>query len=134
VGENPLAADTAGVNVDSIRYCCLVVGGATGGLAGAYLSIVNLGIFMDNMTALRGFIAIVIVIFANWRPYGAVVGSLLFGFSDALQSRLQLIFPNIPWQFFVMLPYIVTICMLVISVKRGKAEIPNALLKPYKKE
>lgn len=132
VGENPAAADTLGIRVQRTRFLCVFFGGMLAGLAGAYVSLAQVGFFRDNMVGGRGFIVIAIVIFGNWGHYGALLGSLLFGLADSLQLHLQTVFGWwIPWQFFSMLPYIVTIVALVGILRKTRA--PAALLKHFKR-
>ncbi len=128
-GENPLAVDVLGVNVHRIRYLCVIFGGLMAGLGGAYLSLASLAMIPENITAGRGWIAIAIVIFGRWNPYGALAGVLLFGSVNALQMRVQALGIAIPYQFVVMLPYILTIIALVLTYKRAMA--PAALGIPY---
>ena len=134
VGENPRAADVMGINVYLTRYACVVISGALAGLGGSHLSLVDVGTFRDGMTVSRGFISIVMVIFANWNPMNTIWAGLMFGFTDALQLRLQSMLVIIPYQFFLMLPYLVTIVMLVIASIRGRLEVPSSLLAHYKRE
>ena len=131
VGEYPLAADTVGVNVIAVRYICVLVGGLFSGLGGAFMTLAQLNMFTENMTAGRGFIALAAVIFGKWHPVGAMVATLLFGTADALQLRLQALGVQVPYQFLLMLPYVLTIIALVGVVKRTNA--PAALAVPYEK-
>ncbi len=131
VGEYPLAADTMGIHVYKTRYVCVVVGGLLAGLGGAFMTLAQLNMFTENMTAGRGFIALAAVIFGRWHPVGAMVATLLFGVADALQLRLQALGVNVPYQFLLMLPYVLTIIALVGVVKRTNA--PAALAAPYEK-
>lgn len=132
VGENPHAADTLGINVVRNRYINVVVAGMIAGLAGAWFSLETTGSFDDNMTNGRGFIALAAVIFGNWTPLGAVGGGLLFGFSEALNTRFQILEVNVPVQFMQMIPYVVTIIVLAGLV--GRTTSPQALGQPYQKE
>lgn len=129
VGERPDAADTRGLNVALLRYIALMIGGALAGIGGAYLPLANLGLFWTGMTAGRGFIAIAVVVFARWDPVGALIGSLVFGGAHALQLTLQTLEAPIPSELLLMLPYVVTIVVLV-SVSR-RAEFPGAFAVPY---
>ncbi len=131
VGENPVSADTVGVNVYFIRYISLIIGGMLAGIGGAFLSLAQFNMFLDEMTAGRGFIAIALTIFSNWHPINALWGSFLFGGADALQLRLQAVGFKIPYQFFLMLPYVLTILALLGVSKRVKG--PAALIIPYKR-
>lgn len=132
VGENPHAADTVGVNVIRMRWRNIFISGLIAGLAGAWFSLETTGGFDDNMTSGRGFIALAAMIFGNYLPFGAFLGGLLFGFSDALGQRFQFLGVPIPPQFLQMVPYIVTIVVLAGLV--GKSRPPKASGQPYKKE
>ncbi|WFD09378.1 ABC transporter permease [Tepidibacter hydrothermalis] len=129
VGEHPKAADSKGINVYSIRYICVMIGGAFGGLSGAFLSIGFMNTYLDQMTAGRGFIAVAVVIFSRWNPYRALGGAFVFGFANALQLRLQTIGFPVPHQFLLALPYLLTILVL-ISISK-KAEFPSAFTVAY---
>ena len=134
VGENPEAADAAGINVFRIRYIVLAMGGGLMAMGGAFLSLSQLGAFTHGIIAGRGWVAIALVIFGNWNPAKVMLGSLIFGGTYALQLRLQamgLQLP-IPYETFLALPYIVTIIALVIAGRQ--ASYPAALLKPYRRE
>jgi general nucleoside transport system permease protein len=132
VGMNPEAADVAGVNVYRVRYQALVVGGALMGLAGAFLSLAQLGAFTHGVVNGRGWVAIAIVIFGNWQPSKVFLGAMLFGFVQALQLRLQAQGVPLPYEALLALPYIVTI--IVLAVASRNASYPTALLKPYRRE
>jgi len=132
VGENPHAADTLGINVQRNRYINVVIGGLIAGLAGAWFSIETAGVFRENMTSGTGFIALAAMIFGKWTPFGAAAGGLLFGFSQALDTRFQLLEVAVPVQFIQMTPYIVTIIVLAGLV--GRAIPPKAVGQPYQKE
>lgn len=134
VGENPEAADAAGVNVYRIRYIALTLGGGLMGAGGAFLSLAQLGSFTHGIIAGRGWVAIAIVIFGNWDPVKVMLGSLIFGGTFALQLRLQALGLQlpIPYETFLALPYLVTIIALVIAGRN--ASYPAALLKPYRRE
>ncbi len=133
VGEHPRAADTLGINVYLVRYVNVVVGGALAGLAGAYLSLEAVGSFERLMTNGRGFVALAVMIFGKWTPFGAWGAALLFGFATAMQTQLQFGGEiNIPHQFIGMLPYLLTIVVLAGFV--GRARPPAADGIPYEKE
>ncbi len=131
-GENPRVADTAGIDVHLTRYLSVVLGAALMGLAGAVLSVGQIGSFQDNLTAGRGFIALAVVALGKWNAYGVLLGALLFGLTDGLQLRLQALGVGIPHQLLLMVPYILTILVLVGLV--GGARYPDAAGKPYLKE
>ncbi|MCD6509639.1 MAG: ABC transporter permease [Thermoprotei archaeon] len=136
VGENPAAADAIGVNVALVRYCCTIIGGLLAGLGGAYISVVYIHAWLENMTAGRGWIALALVIFAMWDPLRALPCSYLFGGIEALQYWLQRYGIN-PYLLGA-LPYLVTILVLTLigaseSLRRRMAT-PSALGKPYARE
>jgi len=137
VGENPEAADAAGVDVNRIRYIFVVLSGILAGIGGAYLSIGQSSLFTRNMTAGRGFIALAALIFGKWRPVQTMLACLLFGFADALTIQMQGVAKlpsgeDIPVQFVQMIPYVVTIVVLAGFIGRSRA--PSALGVPYEKE
>jgi general nucleoside transport system permease protein len=132
VGENPEAADAAGVNVFRTRYLALVIGGILMATGGAFLSLAQLGAFSPGIVAGRGWICIALVIFAKWDPLRALMGALLFGGVYALQLRLQTLGLNLPFEIFLALPYIVTIIALAIAGRN--VAYPGAYLRPYRRE
>jgi len=134
LGEHPRAADTVGVSVLRGRWFAVLLSGFMSGLAGANLTLEQVGTFTENMTNGRGFIALAANIFGRWIPGGAYLASLLFGFADALQLKLQLFSDviDIPPQFFLMLPYVLTVIVLAGVV--GRAVAPAAVGKPYKEK
>jgi ABC-type uncharacterized transport system permease subunit len=136
VGENPAAVDTAGISVAWLRYRALICTGILTGVAGAYLSMVQNGGFVKDMTAGKGYIALAALIFAKWKPVNAMFACLLFGFLDALSIRLQgsplPIIGKVPVQFMQALPYILTVILLAGFI--GKAIPPRAGGVPYVKE
>ncbi|MFY9622315.1 MAG: ABC transporter permease [Pyrinomonadaceae bacterium] len=137
VGENPEAADAAGVSVNRIRYLGVILSGALAGLGGAYLSIGQSSLFTRNMTAGRGFIALAALIFGKWRPVQTMLACLLFGFADALTIQMQGVAKlpsgeDIPVQFIQMIPYVVTIIVLAGFI--GQSRAPKAIGIPYEKE
>jgi ABC-type uncharacterized transport system permease subunit len=131
VGENPEAADTAGVSVGRMRYAGVLISGALAGLGGAYLSIGQNSLFTRNMTAGRGFIALAALIFGKWDPLGACLACLLFGVAEAIAIRMQGTV-NIPNQFIQLVPYVLTIVVLAGFIRR--AIPPRAIGVPYVKE
>ena len=132
VGENPVVADTVGVNVLLTRTLCLVAGGALMGIGGAFLTLAHQNMFLIDVIGGRGWVAIAMVIFGNWDPLKGAIGALIFGFLDGLQLRLQGLGIAISFHVFLMIPYLLTILAL-ISVSR-KASVPAGLLKPYRRE
>jgi ABC-type uncharacterized transport system permease subunit len=129
VGENPVAAETAGINVWRVRLGAIAIGGCMAGLGGATLSIAQLGAYLDNMTAGRGFVALAVVVFGRWQPWGVAGASLLFGGAEALQLRLQALGAPIPNALLLAIPYLLTIT--VIAAFAGSAGYPAAINQPY---
>ena len=132
VGENPDAADSLGVNVARIRYFTITLGGVLSGIAGASLSIGLLNVFQQNMTSGQGFIAVALVYFGAWTPAGVLGGALLFSMVNSLQLWIQIKNVPIPPDIAVMMPYLLTILVLVLTVSRVRA--PAALTKPFERE
>ena len=131
VGENPAAADTLGVSVTGVRYFTVILGSVLAGIAGASLSIALLGVFQQNLTNGLGFIAVALVYFGGWRPLGVLAGSLIFSLINSLQIWVQVKGIPIPSDVAIMLPYILTILVLVLS--SGRFRQPSALTKPYER-
>jgi general nucleoside transport system permease protein len=136
VGENPEAADAAGVGVASIRYAGVLLSGVLAGIAGAYLSIGQSSLFTRNMTSGRGFIALAALIFGKWRPVQTMLACLLFGLTEAVSIQMQGVVKlpsgeDIPVQFIQMVPYILTIVVLAGFI--GQSRPPRALGVPYQK-
>ena len=131
VGENPEAADTAGVDVARIRYAGVLLSGALAAIGGAYLSIGQSSLFTRNMTAGRGFIALAALIFGKWRPVQTMLACLLFGFAEALSIQMQGV-SQIPVQFIQLIPYVLTIVVLAGFI--GHSRAPRALGLPYQKK
>lgn len=129
VGEHPEAADTLGIDVRRHRYVAVVLGGMIAGLAGVSLTLGSVGRFDRLMTSGRGYIGLAAMIFGNWRPFGALGASLLFGFSSTLQSKLSILQVPIPSQFLLMAPYVAT--MVVLAGVVGKVTAPAADGQPY---
>lgn len=133
VGEHPRAADTVGISVYMVRYVNVILGGAIAGLAGGFLTLEAVGAFERNMTNGRGFVALAVMIFGKWTPFGSWGAALLFGFASAMQTQLQFGGEiNIPHQFIGMLPYVLTI--VVLAGFGGRARPPAADGVPYEKE
>src|SRR6266436_5966658 len=139
VGENPEAADAAGVGVNRMRYIGVILSGALAGVGGAYLSIGQSSLFTRNMAAGRGFIALAALIFGKWRPTQTMLACLLFGFADAMTIQMQGVVKlpwnpaeDIPVQFIQMIPYVVTIVVLAGFI--GQSRAPRALGTAYEKE
>jgi general nucleoside transport system permease protein len=132
VGENPDAADSLGVSVARVRYFTIILGGILSGVAGASLSIALLNVFQQNMTSGLGFIAVALVYFGGWRPGGVLIGALLFSMVNSLQLWIQVLGIPVPSEIAVMMPYILTILVLVATVSKVRA--PSALTKPFERE
>ncbi len=132
IGENPKAADVVGVNVKRRRYLTTIIGSALIGVAGAYLPIAITGTYSPNISAGRGFMAIGIAIFASWKPQRAILGGFLFAGIEVIAFQLELISANIPYQFFLMLPFISVLIIMMIFKKQ--IEFPASVGKPYSRE
>lgn len=133
VGTHPRAADTMGTNVARVRYQALALGGAMAGLAGAYLSLCQAKMFADDIVAGRGFIAVALVYFGRWHPGWILGGSLLFSLAQSFQLTIQVLGIDFPYEFAVMLPYILVILVLSLARKSGMLG-PEALGKPFNRE
>lgn len=131
VGEHPRAAESSGVDVERVRYTAVAISGALAALGGAYLSLAATGVFIDYMTAGRGYIALAILILGGRRPLGVLLSALLFGAADALQLRAQLLPIGVPLQFLLMAPYALTIVVLAGFASRAGA--PAALGAPFRR-
>jgi len=133
VGENPRAADAAGVSVWGLRTQALVVGGALMGMAGSFLSISQFNAFTFGVISGRGWVAVALVVFGQWSPWKCAGGALLFAALEALQLRLQAHnVLNLPYQAFLMLPFVMTIIAMALVSRNARA--PAALLVPFRKE
>jgi ABC-type uncharacterized transport system permease subunit len=131
-GEHPRALDVAGVNVLKVRYWSVIACGMLAGIGGGTMVLGNLNLFYDNVTAGRGYIAFAAIVFGRWAPVATALTTVMFGFFDALQLRLQSMSGNsLPYQIFVALPYIVTLLALLLV---GSAKGPSASGKPYARE
>ncbi|OZI49374.1 ABC transporter permease [Bordetella genomosp. 4] len=137
VGENPAAAEGQGLSVTKLRMGAIVAGSALMGVAGSFLTLAAFNAFFFNMVNGRGWVCVALVVFASWRPGKALLGALIFAFFDALQLRLQQGgtslpgLPELPYQVYLMLPYVLSILALVVMARR--AGYPQALMKPYRK-
>ena len=136
-GENPAAADAAGVNVINLRYTAVIISGILAGAGGAYLSIGQSSLFTRGMTAGRGYIALAALILAKWKPVPVLFACLFFGFTEALSIQIQGVIKlpsgeDIPVQFIQMIPYVLTIIVLAGFI--GLSRAPKALGIPYRKE
>ncbi len=132
VGEYPPAADGAGVRVKYVRVGATLAGGAMAGLAGAYLSLGYTNGFVENMSAGRGFIALAVVILGRWNPFGVALAALLFGMASALQFQFQASSARFPYQFFLALPYLLTLMALLLRSRFHSAP-PAALGEAYQR-
>ena len=133
VGTHPRAADSMGINVNRTRYEALALGGALAGLAGAYLSVCQVKMFSDELIAGRGFIAVALVYFGHWHPVKIMGGALLFSFAQTIQYNVQGLGIDLPYEFFVMLPYVVVVVVLAFT-SRNQTTSPSALGKPFNRE
>lgn len=136
VGENAAAADASGINVTLYKYANIIVGGALCGLGGAYMTLVTIPVWQENVVAGRGWIAVALVIFASWRPAKALLGALVFGALSILGYRLQAMGISVSQYLVDMIPYIATILIVIISThKNRKEDLPPADLgNPYFRE
>ena len=130
-GENPFAADAAGVPIFRVRYLAIALGGTAAGLAGAFLSVSEVGFFSEGMTVGQGFIALAITMLGKWNPYRIAIGAVLFGALRSLSSGLQILGVDVRSEFVNMLPYIGI--MLALVVLAGRTSLPAALAVPYER-
>lgn len=138
-GEHPRAADTVGIHVNRMRYISVIIGGLIAGIGGAYFSLGQVGTFEDGMTRGQGFVALAAMIFGNWNPIGGFIAALLFGFANALQVKMQIIEPVLPFinvplppEFLQTAPYVLTI--IVVAGVVGRVRPPAQEGKPYEKQ
>lgn len=136
VGENPAAAEGQGLNVIAIRIGAIMAGSALMGVAGSFLTLSAFNAFFFDMVNGRGWICVALVVFASWRPVKALLGALLFAFFDAWQLRLAqtdggVFGLDIPYQIYLMLPYVLSIVALIMVARR--ASYPQALMQPYRR-
>lgn len=132
LGENPRAIDIKGINVTRLQYLATIFGGMMGGLGGAFLTVVSAGIFLPDMSAGRGWLAIVVVISGNWQPFGMVLAALVFSFFEAFQLQAQSLGVKFPYELLLALPYVIAIVFLIIS--RTRSEAPGQLGEPYSRD
>jgi simple sugar transport system permease protein len=132
-GDNPRAADAAGISVPRMRYYGTLISGAAAGLAGGYLVLAQIGLFRDSIVAGQGFIALGIVIFGRWNPWKAAIAAMIFGACDALQLSLQLLGTHLPEELLLSLPYVVTI-LAISGIFGGRDARPATLAVPYEKD
>ena len=130
-GENPHAVDAQGIDPIRLRIGTIMAGSALMGVAGAFLTLAAFNSFFPTMVQGRGWICVALVVFASWKPARALLGALLFAFFDAFQLRLQTVVEGVPYQLFLMLPYILSIVALVLMARR--ARVPQALMQPYRR-
>lgn len=130
-GENPHAVEAQGLDPNMIRIGAVVAGSALMAVGGSFLTLAAFNSFFPEMVQGRGWICIALVVFASWRPGKALVGALLFAFFDAYQLRLQTVVEEVPYQLFLMAPYILSILALVLVARR--AEVPEALMIPFRR-
>jgi len=132
IGEDPKAADVMGINVILRRYLATITGSVFIGVAGAFLAIVVIKTYSSGLAGGRGFMAIGIAIFASWRPQRALFGGLLFAAVEVLSFTLQIAAKNVPYQLFLMLPFLAVLAIMMLFRKR--IEFPASVGKPYSRE
>lgn len=131
-GENPRAADTAGIAVFRTRYLAVMISGALAAAGGCHLVLSQVYLFSEGMSAGKGFIALAAIILGRWSPVGAILAALLFGFCDTMQLRLQFANPDVPYQVFLIIPYAAALIALVGLV--GKSRPPASIGLSYDRE
>ena len=132
IGESPKAADVVGINVTKRRYLATIIGSSLIGLAGAYLTIAITKTYSPDISAGRGFMAVGIAIFASWKPQRAIIGGFIFACIEVLSFQLQIISDKIPYQFFLMLPFVSVLVIMIVFKKH--IEFPASVGKPYSRE
>ncbi len=132
IGENPKSADVVGIDVFKYRYLTTVIGAVFMGIAGAYLPMILTGSYSFEMTAGRGYMAIGIAIFANWRPQRVLASAFIFATFEVLAPQLQIFFPGLPYEFFLLLPFLAI--LIIMAILRKRIEFPAALGDPYSRE
>lgn len=132
IGENPRAVDMRGINVTLRQYLAVTFGGMMSGVGGSFLTLASAGLFIPEISGGRGWIALAVVIFGNWRPSRILLGALFFGLIDSFQLALQAVGVDLPHQLLLALPYVLTVVVLVVN--RGQSRAPIALGIPYHRE
>jgi general nucleoside transport system permease protein len=132
LGENPRAVDMKGLNIHVYQYLAVIFGGMMAGVGGAFLTLASAGLFVPDISAGRGWIAIAIVIFGSWKPFNILWASLFFGLLDTFQLQIQGIGVKFPYQILLALPYVLTIVAIILS--RNQSGAPIALGVPYQRE
>ncbi|MGI3167914.1 ABC transporter permease [Pseudooceanicola sp. C21-150M6] len=130
-GENPHAVEAQGIDPILLRIGTIMAGSALMAMGGAFLTLAAFNSFFPTMVQGRGWICVALVVFASWKPARALTGALLFAFFDAFQLRLQTVVEGVPYQIFLMLPYLLSIVALVVMARR--ARVPQALMQPYRR-
>ena len=130
-GENPHAVEAQGIDPILLRMAVIVAGSALMAMGGAFLTLAAFNSFFPTMVQGRGWICVALVVFASWRPGRALLGALLFAFFDAFQLRLQNVADGVPYQLFLMAPYLLSILALIVVARR--ARVPQALMRPYRR-
>ncbi|MCA0919920.1 ABC transporter permease [Pseudooceanicola nanhaiensis] len=130
-GENPHAVDAQGIDPVRLRIVTIMAGSALMAMGGAFLTLAAFNSFFPTMVQGRGWICVALVVFASWKPGRALLGALLFAFFDAFQLRLQTVVDGVPYQLFLMLPYLLSILALILMARR--ARVPQALMQPYRR-
>ena len=131
LGENPKVIDTKGMSVTLRQYGAVIMGGMLIGMGGAFVTIGSVARFVPEITNGRGWLALVIVIAANWRPMGILIATLVFAFLDAFQLQSQGIGVDLPYQIFLALPYVMAIVLMIFKSRLGQSEEPARLAVPY---
>jgi simple sugar transport system permease protein len=125
IGENPAAAIAAGIRAERVQFAAVMFGGLLGGLSGATLVLAQAGTFVEGISAGRGFIAIAIVVLGRWNPFGAAMAALVFGAASALQYFFQAAGSHLPYQLFLVFPYVLT--LIALAATKGRTNAPASL-------
>jgi general nucleoside transport system permease protein len=132
IGENPKAADVVGIDVVKRRYAMTIIGSSLIGIAGAYLSMILTGTYAMGLAGGRGYMAIGIVVFASWKPERAIIGAFLFAAIEVAAYRLQVMSTGVPYQFFLMLPFVAILIIMIVFKKH--VEFPASVGEAYSRE